>query len=313
MGKVVFFGTSQFAVSMLKRFTQSGNSVVSVVTQPDKKSGRRLKVIASPVKEEAQRLGLSVYQPEDLNDAAFLNKLKSFEADFFVVVAFGSILSKDVLGIPKFCSLNVHPSLLPKYRGAAPINWAVINGEKKTGVTVIKMNEKMDAGDIVTQKEINIGPLDTNETLNSKLEDVGGELLVETIKLIAKGKAHFVKQNEKDVSFAPKLTKEDGRIDWSLDTEAIINRIRGLKSWPGTYTIHRKHTLKIVSAEPKADVGFAKFSPGEVIKASEREGLIIRTGNGAISITGLQLEGKKAMPYDAFLRGYKLDVSVRLG
>ena len=311
--KIVFFGTSQFAVSVLKKLAASGNSVVAVVTQPDKKSGRSLKVAASPVKQEAMKLHLPVHQVQDIAERGFLEKLKGFGADFFVVVAYGTILTKEILDIPKFCCLNVHASLLPKYRGAAPINRALINGEEKTGVTIIRMNEKMDAGDIVLQKELKIKQADTSQTLDSKLADMGAELLIEAIESIRKGKARFVTQKEEDATFAPKLTKEDGKIDWNLSTKAIINRIRGLKPWPGTYSFLQGRMLKIISAEAERDMDFSQFSPGEVVAADEKKGLVIKTGDSAISICELQFEGKKRMRAELFLRGYKIEIGTKLG
>jgi len=311
--KIVFFGTSKFAVSALKKLASSGYAVAAVVTQPDKKSGRSLKVSASPVKKEAKRLHLPIYQPQDISEKAFFDKLKKNDADFFVVVGFGTILSKDILDIPKVCSLNVHASLLPKYRGAAPVNLAIVNGEKKTGVTIIRMNEKMDAGDIVLQKEIAIKSDDTSEVLDAKLAGMGAELLIEAIETIKKGKARFTAQNEKEATFAPKLTKKDGKIDWKLDTKAIIDRIRGLKPWPGTYTLFEGHALKIISAKPEDAKDFSRFSPGEVIAPDDTGDLVIKTGDGAISVLELQLEGKKAMPAELFLRGHRIRAGTKLG
>jgi methionyl-tRNA formyltransferase len=310
--RIVFFGTSKFAVKILQKLAASGNSVMAVVTQPDKKSGRSLKVTASPVKIEARKLRLPICQPANLGEKGFIDKLQGFEADFFVVVAFGNILARTMLEIPSICCLNVHASLLPKYRGAAPVSRALVNGEEKTGVTIIRMNEKMDAGDIVLQKELEIGPADAKETLDSRLADIGAALLIEAIESIRKGDAHFTPQNEREATFAPKLTKEDGRIDWNLDGASILNRIKGLKPWPGTYSFLDGRALKIISAEAKCDKGFSRFSPGEVIAADEEAGLVVRTGDGAISILELQLEGKKSMRAELFLRGYKIKPGAKL-
>lgn len=311
--KIVFFGTSQFAVSALKKLKTKSYSIRAVVTQPDKKAGRHLKAVAPPVKKEALRLHIPIYQPRDMIERGFIEKLKSFGADFFVVVGFGKILTKEILNIPQFCCLNIHASLLPKYRGAAPIKWAVINGEEKTGVTIIRMNERMDAGDIVLHEEVKIKKSDTNETLDNKLAAVGAGLLMEAIEDIARGSAQFLKQNEKDASFAPKLTKKDGKIDWHSYTISILNKIKGLKGWPGTYSFLEGRTFKIISAEVKRDEDFSRFSPGEVICANDKSGLIIRTGNGALSILELQFEGKKQMSAELFLRGHKINVGSKLG
>lgn len=320
--KIIFFGTSKFAVSALKKVKASGYAVAAVVTQPDKKAGRHLEVLPSPVKKEAKKLGVPIHQPQAITEKGFIEKIKSCGADFFVVVGFGNILTKEILDIPKFCCLNIHASLLPKYRGAAPVKWAVANGEKTTGVTIIRMNEEMDAGDIVLQKEVKIGPDETSATLDNRLAKPGAELLIDAIESIEKGKAQFRKQNEKDVTFAPKLTKKDGRIDWSLDTASILNRVRGLKPWPGTYSSLEGRVLKIISAEggtapkehyPRSKGDFSRFSPGQVVVADEEAGLLVKTGDGAIAIKELQLEGKKQMSAELFLRGRKIDVGTKLG
>lgn len=319
--KIVFFGTSQFAVSALKKLKANGYAIVAVVTQPDKKGGRHLKLITSPVKKEATKLEVPVYQAPDITEKTFIEKLKSFGADFFVVVGFGRILTKAILDIPQFCCLNIHASLLPKYRGAAPINWALINGEEKAGVTIIRVNEGMDAGDIVLQKELKIGADDTSQTLDKELALIGADLLIDAIELIKKGKADFTAQDEKDAIFAPKLTKEDGKIDWNQSTASILNRIRGLKPWPDTYSFLEGYMLKIIRAEegtaPRGhcplNKGFSGFSPGQIIVADEEAGLIVKTGDSALSILELQLEGKKPMSTELFLRGRKIDAGVKLG
>jgi methionyl-tRNA formyltransferase len=311
--KIVFFGTSKFAVKALKRLKDNIYPVAAVVTQPDRKSGRHLKITATPVKKEAQKLDIPIFQPEDITEKVFTEKLKSFNADFFVIVGFGTILTKDILDIPRICCLNIHASLLPKYRGAAPVKWAIINGEEKTGVTIIRVNEKMDAGDIILQKEINMKNTDTSQTLDNKLAAIGADLLIDTIDLILKGKAHFTAQNENEVVLAPKLTRDDGKMDWSLDTKSILNRIKGLKPWPGTYSFLENHVIKIISAEAKSGEDFSRFSPGHVVAADEKSGLIVKTGDGALSISEVQLEGKKPMSAEVFLRGHKIEVGTNLG
>lgn len=311
--KILFFGTSKFAVSALKKVKASGYSVLAVVTQPDRKSGRHLKMAGAPVKKEAQRLHIPIHQPQDLSERGFVEKLKGFGADFFVVVGFGNILAKEILNIPRFCSLNIHASLLPKYRGAAPIKWALVKGEKKIGVTIMRINEELDAGDIVLQKEIEVKASDTNQLLDNKLATIGASLLIDAIELVKKGKANFRKQNEKEVTFAPKLTKKDGKIDWNLNTSEILNKIRGLKGWPGTYTSFEGRALKIISAEAKSEKDFSRFSPGEVVVAGEKAGLIVKTGDGVLSISELQLEGKRQMSAELFLRGHKIGVGIKLG
>lgn len=318
--KIVFFGTSKFAVSALKRLKGAGYSVEAVVTQPDRKGGRHLQILPSPVKNEAEKISAPIHQPHDITERSFIEKIRSYGADFFAVVGFGNILTKELLDIPKFCSLNIHASLLPKYRGAAPVRWAVANGEKATGVTIIRMNEEMDAGDIVLQKEAKIAPDETSVSLDDRLAKLGAELLIEAMELIGKGKAQFRKQDEKDVTFAPKLTKKDGRIDWNLDTASILNKVRGFSPWPGTYSSLEGRVLKVISAE-RAEGGrstlnkggFSGFSPGEVVIADEKAGIVVKTGDGAIAIKELQLEGRKQMSAELFLRGRRIVVGTKLG
>jgi len=304
--KTVFFGTSGFAVNALKRLYSSEHEVLAVVTQPDRKRGRDLKVEPSAVKAEALNLQIPIYQPEDLSERGFVEKMKGLEADFFVVVSFGNILKKEILDIPGICCLNIHGSLLPKYRGAAPVKWAVANGEKKTGVTIMRMNEELDAGDIVLQKDLKIGFRETSVELDSRLSALGTELLPQAIKLIGDGKADFIKQDKGQVTYAPKLKKEDGHIDWKMATEDISNRIRGFKPWPGTYCYYGGRVLKIIEATAQSGEGFSRFSPGQVAIADGESGLIVKTGDGAISVKELQIEGKRRMNTELFLRGRKL-------
>ena len=293
--EIIFFGTSQFAVNALEKLAASGHSVTAVVTQPGKKAGRHLKISLSPVKKEALRLHIPVLQPHGVNERDFINKLKGFNADIFVVAAFGEILKRDILAIPKFGCVNIHASLLPKYRGAAPIHRAIMNGEEKTGVTIIRMNEKLDAGDIILRKDVNIEKSDTSETLDKRLAAAGAGLLIEAIELIKKGEKQFLKQNNEDATFAPKLSKKDGLIDWCLNTASVLNRIRGLKPWPGAYTFLEERVLKIISAEDARAVNFKNFSPGKVVAANEKDGLVVKTQDGGISILKLQIEGKKEL------------------
>lgn len=310
--KIIFFGTSQFAVYALQKLKANGYSISAVITQPDRKSGRHLKLVAPPVKKEAARLEIPVYQVQNIAGADFIKKLKSIDADFFVVVGFGRILTRELLEVPRFCCLNIHASLLPKYRGAAPVKWAIVRGEEKTGVTIIRMNKKLDAGDIILQKEIKIKDTDIGESLDGRLAVLGAELLIEAIELIKAGKANFTKQNEKDATFAPKLTKEDGRIDWNSNTLDILNKIRGLKGWPGTYTHLDGRVLKIISAGEKAGMDFSRFKPGEVVAADEGSSLVIKTKDGVLSVSELQFEGGRRMPSKDFLRGHRIKIGTKL-
>ena len=215
--KIVFFGSSEFAVPSLARLVESPHKVLGVVTQPDRKKGRRLTISATPVKRTALAKGLNILQAANLEETGTFKKLKSFKADLFVVVSFGQILTRRILSIPKIYCINLHPSLLPKYRGAAPVNWSVINGERTTGLTVIKMNEKMDSGDIILQRNMAIDREDDSGTLNDKLSELGAVLLLDAVRFIEEDRITFKKQNGKKATLAPRLKKEDGIIDWEGD------------------------------------------------------------------------------------------------
>ena len=297
--KIVFFGSSDFAVSSLKMFLDSEHEVLAVVTQPDRKKGRNLKVSATPVKDLAASKNVSVYQSENIGEESFLKRLKSFSADLFVVVAFGQILPGSVLGIPKRYSVNLHASLLPKYRGAAPINRAIINGETKTGLTIIRMNEQMDAGDVMLQRKIAIEREDTSESLKEKLSELGAILLLDAIRFIEEDRITFKKQDEKKATLAPKMKKEDGAIDWNVPAVEIQNRIRGVIPWPGAYTYIGDKRINIWKA--KAQDGTA--NPAEIVEVQTE--LIVGTKKGLLKVEEIQAEGKKRMGALEFLRGYQ--------
>ncbi len=310
--KIIFFGTSEFAADIL-RIISKKCTIAAVVSQPDRKKGRSLKVSAPAVKVEAERLGITVFQPADINDPQFIAKLKALYADAFVVVSFGAMLKAELLNLPKFGALNIHPSLLPKYRGAAPIHRAILAGETNTGVTIMKMNERLDAGDIILQKELKIGEIDTSETLSGKLAVMGAELLMESMRLLEAGKAEFMKQDESKATLAPNLKKQDGIICWDTPTADILNKIRALKPWPGTYSSLDGRILKITEARAMEGIDFGGFSSGDIIRADEKKGFMVRTGDGAISIVTIQVEGKKEMAAELFLRGHKVKTGTRLG
>lgn len=298
---IVFFGTSEFGVPSLLKLAASKHKILAVVTQPDSRKGRHLKLSISPVKEAAAKFKLKILQPEKL-DETFINKLKSLNPDIFIVIAFGHILKKEVLQIPSFYSINLHASLLPKYRGAAPINWATMNGETKTGVTIIKMNELMDEGDIILQRESDINPEDTSFTLGKKLSQLGADLLLRTLEDIENNKEHFIRQDSKEATYARKLKKEDGLIDWKKTAAEIHNKVRGLIPWPGAYTILNRKILKIWRTEVLEE---KKGKPGEIIKA-EGDSLTVGTAKGQLKILELQLEAGKRMNVANFLRGHKI-------
>ena len=307
---ILFFGTSEFAMTVLRRLIESEQKVLAVVTQPDRQKGRRLKISPPLTKVLAETKGIPVYQPDDASSKESIAYLKKLNADLFVVVAFGQILKRETLDIPKFCCVNIHSSLLPKYRGAAPTNWAIMNGETVSGVTIIRMNEKMDEGDIILKKEIAIDKEETNITLSEKLADIGADALMETIELIGSGKAKFTKQDDSAAPPAPKLKKEDGLINWNEPAAKIHNKVRGLLPWPGAYTHFKGKTLKILKAEV-LETGNSKGASGEVVDVIKHKGLVIKTGEGNLLIQYVQIEAKKPFDTDAFLCGHKIPIGYR--
>lgn len=295
--RIVFFGTPTFAVPSLKALFQSGEEIVAVVTQADKKRGRDRIPSPPPVKEFAIHSEIKVLQPTNMKDHAFLNELSFMKPDIIVVVAYGKILPLPILKLPPLGCINVHASLLPKYRGAAPIQWALINGEKKTGVTTMLMDEGLDTGNILLQEETEIADEDTAETLSQRLSEMGASLLMKTIKGIKDGSLKPVPQGGAP-SYAPPLKKEDGKIDWSKSATEIFNFVRGMYPWPCAYCYFKKERIKITRVKVLEGSGM----PRRVEKASKDE-LIVGTGKGLISILELQPEGKKSMPATAFLQG----------
>jgi len=307
---IVFFGTSEFAVPSLEGLVESRHKALAVVTQPDRKKGRFQQLAAPAVKEAAIKLGLPVLQPEDIDDKEFVEKLKQFSADLFVVVSYGKILKKQILDIPsKFC-VNLHGSFLPKYRGAAPINRAIINGDEATGVSVIKMNEKMDEGDIILKKEVPIFSHDTAQSLSSRLSDDGSLLLLEAINSIEKGDFKLEKQDGAKATYAPKLTKEDGLIDWNKGALNILAHARGVRPWPGAYTYLNGKLIKICKMSVYGIGRTGK--PGQII-GIEKDGVLVGTKSGAIVLEEIQPESSRCMDVNAFLAGHKIKVGDMLG
>ncbi|MDP2928672.1 MAG: methionyl-tRNA formyltransferase [Candidatus Omnitrophota bacterium] len=305
--KIVFFGTSEFAMTVLHRLIDSKHKVLALVTQPDRQKGRRLKVSPPPTKVLAMTRDIPVYQPLDASGKDSAAYLKKPNADLFVVVAFGQILKKEILEIPKIFSVNIHSSILPKYRGAAPTNWAIINGDRTSGVTIIKMNEKMDAGDIILKKEMAIDPDDTNITLSERLATLGADALEETIELIESGRIKSVKQDDSAATLAPKLKKEDGLINWKEPAINIHNKVRGLLPWPGAYTHFKDKVLKILKTEVLESEN-DKGSSGEVVDIIRHKGIVVKTGEGCLLIKYVQIEAKRPFDTDAFLCGHKLEL-----
>ncbi|MBU9728997.1 methionyl-tRNA formyltransferase [Diplocloster modestus] len=307
--RVVFMGTPDFAVGTLEKLSEAGYEVVGVVTQPDKPKGRSKQLSASPVKQKALELGIPVYQPVRVRNAECIEEIRKFQADVFVVAAFGQILPKELLEMPKFGCVNVHASLLPDYRGAAPIQWAIIDGQSKTGVTIMRMDEGLDTGDMILKREVPIDKKETGGSLFDKLSVVGAGLCVEALRQLEAGTAVFEKQDESHTSYAKMMKKELGNIDWNKDAASIERLIRALNPWPSAYTNLDQAVLKIWDAEVLDETGDGK--PGEIIRI-EKDAVCVQTGNGVLSIKEVQLAGKKRMATDAFLRGYPVKEHVVL-
>ncbi|MBW2604328.1 MAG: methionyl-tRNA formyltransferase [Deltaproteobacteria bacterium] len=306
---IIFMGTPQFAVPALKALHKNDQTIALVVTQPDRPKGRGRKLTSSPVKETAVNLGYSVIQPSSVRTAEFSNLIEKHDPDFIVVVAFGHIIPKNILAIPNIATINIHASLLPKYRGSAPIQQAIINREKKTGVTTMLMDEGVDTGDILLSSELEITPEDTSGTLHDRLADLGADLLIQTLKAFETGDIHPISQDHTQTTYAPMLKKNDGRMNWKLPAESLEAFIRGMTPWPGAFTFHEKKRLKIFKA--RTIVMDTEASPGTVIKGFPDE-LWISTGKGVLSIIEIQGESGKRLSIKDFLRGYKLGPSSKL-
>ena len=297
-------GTPEFAVPTLLELSK-GHEITAVVTQPDRKAGRGKALQMPPVKEVALKLNIPVYQPERIKNAEFANILSNIEADIFVVVAYGQILSQKILDMKKFGAVNIHASLLPKYRGPAPINFAVINGDKKTGITIMQMDLGLDTGDIILKEEIDIEDNDTSETLYKNLSGLGATTLIKALEKIETGVLEREKQDESLASYAPLLTKEMGKIDFSKPSDEIINLIRGLTPWPSAYFDMCGNTFKVFKAEKSEKDYTGVF--GEIVEVSS-DGIYVKTGDCCIIIKEIQPPNKKRMSVSDFLRGNSVDV-----
>ncbi len=307
--KVVYMGTPDFAVGPLEAIIKAGHEVTAVVTQPDKPKGRGKEMAMSPVKECALQYHIPVLTPVKIKAAEAVEELKQYPADIFVVAAFGQILSEEILNMPKYGCINIHASLLPKYRGAAPIQWSIIDGEEETGITIMQMDKGLDTGDILFQKKVAITAEETGESLFDKLALTGAEFVVEALERIEKGDVHPIKQEDEKSSYAKMLSKSVGKIDWTQSAVVIERLIRGLNSWPSAYTTYKGKQLKIWSAtvEPH-EAG----EPGTVAKVS-KDAVYIRTGEGALALKEIQLEGKKRMTTKEFLLGRSFEEGEKLG
>lgn len=306
--KVVFMGTPDFAVDALQAIIEAGHEVTVVVTQPDKPKGRGKEMQATPVKTCALEHHIPVFQPVKVKEPEAVETLRSYEADIFVVVAFGQILSEEILQMPKYGCVNIHASLLPKYRGAGPIQWAIIDGEKETGITIQQMDKGVDTGDILFQSVVPIDAKETGESLFEKLAKAGAALIVEALPKIEAGEVTPRKQDESQASHAKMLQKSMSRIDWNRKAAELDCLIRGMISWPGASSGYHGKTLKIWQQEPVAKdqlpaEALAGAEPGTVI-AVEKDAIYVQTGEGALKLTEVQLEGKKRMAVKDFLLGY---------
>lgn len=312
MIRIVYMGTPDFAVEPLEAIIKAGYEVAAVVTQPDKQKGRGKEVKMTPVKECALRHGIPVFQPVKIKEPEAVAELEKYQADLFVVAAFGQLLSEEILNMPEYGCINIHASLLPAYRGAAPIQWAVLNGEKESGVTIMQMDKGLDTGDMLLKRSVELSPKETGDSLHDKLMHLGAELIVEALPKLEKGELVPEKQKDELSSYAKKLTKAMGQIDWFKDAVSLERWIRGLNSWPSAYTFFGGKTLKIWEAQVAEENGAQKAEPGQVVSVS-REGFTVACGQGALQILSLQLEGKKRVLTREFLLGYQVEPGMILG
>ena len=300
--RIVFCGSPEFAVPSLERLIESQHQVVAVVTQPDRPAGRGLKMTPPPVKQVALTKALPVFQPEKFNTNEFLSTLEAMEPDVIVVVAYGKIFRKRSLQIPKLGCINLHASLLPKYRGIAPVNWAIINGEKTTGVTTILMDEGVDTGDIILSKEVWIGEDETAGELLERLARIGADLLLETCDLVASGNYERRKQDDKLASYAPKLTRNDGLIKWARAAQEVHNRIRGVTPWPGAFARFKGREIKIL----KSSLGDGSGEPGRILEIDEERGILVSCLEGSVWLKLVQAPGRRPISGAEFARGYRV-------
>jgi methionyl-tRNA formyltransferase len=301
---ILFMGTPEFAVPSLDMLVRNDYTILGVVTQPDKPKGRGKKLVPPPVKIFAENAGIPVYQPDQVRDETFLRVFREISPDMVVLAAFGQILPIEIIELPRMGCLNVHPSLLPLYRGAAPINWTLINGEEKTGVTIMMMDEGVDTGDILLQEEMDIAPDEIFDNLHNRLSQLGAEILLKAVKGVAEGSIERKPQDSSRATYAPKLTKDTGYIDWNQSAHEIVNLIRGLSSTPGAYAFLRDKKLKIYHAVP-GPLSTGEKEPGTIGQFME-SGLQVSTADGHVYIQDVQLEGKKRLSIDSFLRGFRL-------
>lgn len=310
--KIVFMGTPDFAAAALEALIKAGHEITAVVTQPDKPKGRSREPMPSPVKVCAARHNIPVLQPRRIKRRESVEELGRYPADIYIVAAFGQILSQEILDMPAYGCLNIHASLLPKYRGSSPIQHCIMDGEEKTGITIMQMDAGIDTGDMLYKKETDIDPEDNYETLHDKLKVLGGEAVTEALDLLEQGKLTPEKQREELSCHAPLIDKSMGKIDFSEDAAVIDRKIRGMTPWPSAFTSYRGKQLKIWRAKPTLAANTYARTPGEILK-TDRESIFVAAGRGALQICELQLEGKKRMSAHDFLLGIKMQPGEILG
>lgn len=308
--RVIFMGTPDFSVGTLEALIAAGHDVCLAVTQPDKPKGRGKEMQFPPVKKMAIKHGIPVYQPRKIREPECVETFRKYNADVMVVIAFGQILPGPILEMTPYGCINVHASLLPKYRGAAPIQWSIIEGEAITGVTTMQMDEGLDTGDMIMKKEVPIAEDETGESLHDKLAEAGAALCVETLKALEDKTAVFEKQGESPTAYAKMLTKEMGNIDWSRSAVQIERLVRGLNSWPSAYTHWDGKVMKIWRAKAEADQAEAG-QPGTVTEV-DKDSFAVQTGDGVLRVYEVQIPGKKRMDTGAFLRGYTMEPGTSL-
>lgn len=301
--RIVFMGTPDFSVPTLEALVNAGHEVAAVVTQPDKPKGRGKAVLMTPVKEKALELGIPVYQPVKAREESFIEILRDLKPEVMVVIAFGQILPKSILDIPKHGCINIHASLLPEYRGAAPLQWVVLDGAEETGLTTQMMGEGVDTGDILEKLTVPMDAKETYGSIHDKLRLLGGEIILATLEKLEQGTLERTPQDHTKATHTKKISKAMGDIDWSQDAAVIERLIRGLNPWPSAYTSWQGKIIKIWEADVLPEEYSGAY--GEIVKA-DKTSVLVKTGRGTLSLKSLQLEGKKRMDIDAFLRGYQL-------
>lgn len=310
--RIIFMGTPDFAVPCLDALVANGYQVVAVVTQPDRPKGRKGELTPSPVKEAALRHHLAVLQPEKVREPEVLDEIEKLDADLLVTAAYGQLLPKRLLDMPRLGCINVHASLLPRWRGGAPIHRAIIEGDKESGVTIMRMVQKLDAGDMISRVVLPIEDTDTAESLFHKLSEAGAKLLIETLPAIEAGTITETPQDEALVTYSPELTRDDERIDWTKDARRLYNQVRGLNSWPVAFTYMDHKVMKIWQARIQEEKSEPKAAPGTVVDVT-KDAIIVQCGTGTLALTEIQPAGKRRMMVSDYLRGVKLAPGTRFG